>query len=235
MAARPRLTPPHPPSHRYPFPVPTHLLVVRHAQTYGNVEGRFCGHSETDLTPLGIAQARALGHRLRGQQFDAAASSDLHRAIQTARHALEYHPTPIDPIPDPRLREMHYGEWEGKPASDIVKTQAPLLGDFFAGRRHAAPGGETTSQLRERMATAIRDLVARYNGGRLLVVSHGNAIAALLAELLGVPLERTWTFAVANTSITRLTIGRSGRVVLAGFNDTSHLEGVELPDPEAAS
>jgi len=215
--------------------VPTELLVIRHAETYGNVEGRFCGHSETDLTPRGIAQARALGLRLRGQQFDVAASSDLSRAILTARHALEHHPGPLEPLPDPRLREMHYGEWEGQPASEIAKTQADLLRDFFTGRRHAAPGGETTAQLRERTAAAIRELVDRFQGGRLLVVSHGNAIAALLAELLGVPLERTWAFAVGNTSVTRLVFGRSGRVTLAGFNDTSHLEGVELPGADAAS
>lgn len=207
--------------------MPTELLVIRHAETYGNIEGRFCGHSETDLTPRGIAQARALGLRLRGQQFDAAASSDLSRALLTARHALEHHPTPLEPAPDARLREMHYGEWESLPASEIVKTQAELLREFFTGVRHAAPGGETIQQVRERTAAAVRDLVDRYQGGRLVVVSHGNAIMALIAELLGLPLERTWSFAVANTSVTRLTFSRGGRVTLAAFNDTSHLEALE--------
>ncbi|MCX7618847.1 histidine phosphatase family protein [Tepidiforma sp.] len=209
--------------------MPTDVLLIRHAETYGNIEGRFCGHSETDLTPRGIAQARALGLRLRGQQFDAAAASDLTRALLTARHALEHHPTPLDPAPDPRLREMHYGEWEGLPASDIAKTQADVLRAFFTGQRQAAPGGETVQQLRERTAAALRDLVDRYQGGRLVVVSHGNAIAALLAELLGMPVERTWAFAVANTSVTRLTFGRSGRVTLGAVNDTAHLEGLDLP------
>ncbi|WP_322797272.1 histidine phosphatase family protein [Tepidiforma sp.] len=207
--------------------MPTELLVIRHAETYGNIEGRFCGHSETDLTPRGIDQARALGLRLRGQQFDAAASSDLSRALLTARHALEHHPTPLEPAPDARLREMHYGEWEALPASEIAKSQADLLREFFTGRRHAAPGGETIQQVRERTAAAVRDLVDRYQGGRLVVVSHGNAIMALLAELLGLPLERTWSFAVANTSVTRLTFSRGGRVTLAAFNDTAHLEGLE--------
>lgn len=208
--------------------MPTEVLVIRHAETVGNVEGRFCGHSETDLTPRGIAQARALGLRLRGQQFDAAASSDLSRALLTARHALEHHPSPLDPLPDARLREMHYGEWESLPASEIAHTQAEVLREFFTGRRQAAPGGESISQLRERTAAAVRDLVERHRGGRIVVVSHGNAIMAMLAELLHVPLERTWSFAVANTSVTRLTLSRSGRVTLAGFNDCSHLEGLEL-------
>ncbi|MCC7088486.1 MAG: histidine phosphatase family protein, partial [Dehalococcoidia bacterium] len=49
----------------------TEVIVVRHAETYGNIEGRFCGHSETELTPKGVLQAQALGRRLKGQHFDA--------------------------------------------------------------------------------------------------------------------------------------------------------------------
>jgi broad specificity phosphatase PhoE len=45
---------------------------------------------------------------------------------------------------------------------------------------------------------------------------------AMLAELMGMPRESTWSFAVANTSVTRLQFGRSGRVMLTGFNDHAH-------------
>lgn len=207
----------------------TDVLVIRHAETFGNLEGRFCGHSETELTPRGIAQARALGRRLSEIPFDIAAASDLSRAHLTARHALDYHPQPPELLLDPRLREMHYGEWESLPASEIARTQAELLREFFAGRRDAAPGGESIQQLRERTAAAFRDLVEQFRGGRLVLVSHGNAIMALVAELLAVPPERTWRFVVANTSVTRLTVSRSGRVTLVSLNDTSHLEGLEHP------
>ncbi len=49
--------------------MPTTVFLVRHAETYGNIEGRFCGHSETELTPKGIEQARALGLRLKGAEI----------------------------------------------------------------------------------------------------------------------------------------------------------------------
>lgn len=200
----------------------TEVIVVRHAETYGNIEGRFCGHSETELTPKGVLQAQALGRRLKGQHFDAAYSSDLTRALFTARYAIEHHAEPLDPRLDRDLREMHYGEWEGLQAKEIGERSAELLRDFFRMKLPGAPGGETIEQVRERTTAAVRRVVDAHQGGQVLVVSHGNAIMAMLAELLGMPRESTWSFAVANTSITRLQFGRSGRVTLTGFNDHAH-------------
>lgn len=202
--------------------MPTTVLLVRHAETFGNIEGRFCGHSETELTPKGIEQARALGLRLKGQKFDAAYSSDLSRAHRTAVYALEHHAEPMAPVLDPGLREMHYGEWESLIGHEIGKANPELLREFFRCRV-PAPGGESVQQVRERTAGALRRTVQAHPDATLLVVSHGNAIMAMLAELLNVPNESSWSFAVANTSITRMTFTRSGRMTLTGFNDYAHL------------
>ncbi len=204
----------------------TEVIVVRHAETYGNIEGRFCGHSETELTPKGVLQAQALGRRLKGQHFDAAYSSDLSRALRTAHYSIEHHPSPLEPRLDRDLREMHYGEWEGLRAQEIGERNAELLRDFFAMKVPGAPGGETIEQVRERTAAAIRRVVDAHQDGQVLVVSHGNAIMAMLAELLRMPRESTWSFAVANTSVTRLQFGRRGRVTLTGFNDHAHLQDI---------
>ena len=205
--------------------MPTNVFLIRHAETYGNIEGRFCGHSETELTPRGIEQARALGLRLKSQRFDAAYSSDLSRAHRTAFHALEQHESALEAILDPGLREMHYGEWESLLGHDIGKHSPDLLRDFFRCRV-PAPGGESVQQVRERTAQALRAVVAAHPDQTILVVSHGNAIMAMMAELLRVPHESTWSFAVANTSITRLTFSKSGRMTLTGFNDHAHIEGL---------
>jgi len=205
--------------------MPTTVLLVRHAETYGNIEGRFCGHSETELTERGIAQARALGRRLAGERFDAAFSSDLSRAHRTATLALEQHPRPPLPVLDPGLREMHYGEWESLIGREIGQRTPDVLRDFFRCRV-PAPGGESVQEVRERTAGALRRSVEAHPDGTILVVSHGNAIMAMIAELLGVPLESTWSFAVANTAITRMTFSKSGRMTLTSFNDHAHLEGI---------
>ncbi|MEO8540017.1 MAG: histidine phosphatase family protein [bacterium] len=202
--------------------MPTSVFLIRHAETYGNIEGRFCGHSETELTEKGVTQAQALGLRLRGQHFDAAYSSDLSRAHRTAAYALEHHAAPLAPVLDPGLREMHYGEWESLIGRDIGKANPDLLRDFFRCKV-PAPGGESIQQVRERTAGALKRTVAAHPDQTIIVVSHGNAIMAMLAELLGLPHESTWSFAVSNTSITRLMFSKSGRMTLTGFNDHSHL------------
>lgn len=205
----------------------TSVLLVRHGQTYGNIEQAFCGHTDTELTPLGIAQAQALGRRLKGQKIDAAYSSDLSRARMTAQHALEQ--SGALPIQlDPDLREMHYGDWEGLSGASLRESQREQLRDFFLCRA-PAPGGETVAQIRERTAGAVRRIAAAHMGQTVLVVSHGNAIAAMLAELLQMPVESSWSFAVENTSVTRMQISKSGRLTLVGFNDAAHLQGVEAP------
>ncbi len=203
--------------------MPTTVFLVRHAETFGNIEGRFCGHSETELTPRGVAQAQALGSRLKGKRFDAAYSSDLSRAHRTAVLALEHHNPPLEPALDPGLREMHYGEWESLVGRDIGKLHPELMRDFFRCLV-PAPGGETIQQVRERTAGALRATVAAHPDETILVVSHGNAIMAMIAELLQVPHAATWSFAVANTSITRLLFSKSGRMTLTGFNDHAHIE-----------
>lgn len=201
----------------------TRVIVVRHAQTYGNIEGRFCGHSETELTPLGVQQAQALGRRLKDAEIDAAYTSDLSRAAKTAEHALEHKPG-LSAAPDPDLREMHYGEWEGLPGRELGEKHPELMREFFLGRLPGAPGGETLEELRRRTSEAVRRAVEGHRGGSVLVVSHGNAIMAMIAEFLRLPIEATWSFSCDNTSITRMQFSKSGRFTLFGYNDATHLE-----------
>ena len=202
----------------------TEVLVIRHAQTFGNVEGLFCGHSETALTPLGIAQAKALGRRLAGVTIDAAISSDLSRATDTARHALANHA--IEPAFDRRLREMHYGDWEAMPGKDLIERHPEMMQSFFRCEI-SAPGGESVEELRKRTSAAFHEAVETHRGKTVALVSHGNAIMALLAELLGMPAASTWAFALDNASLTRIQVAGSGRVTVRTMNDHSHIEGVE--------
>ncbi|OAI43989.1 hypothetical protein AYO38_10215 [bacterium SCGC AG-212-C10] len=208
--------------------MPTRVLLVRHGQTYGNIDGLFCGHSETDLTPLGIAQAQALGRSLAsaGVTPDAVYASDLTRAAGTARYVLESHAKAPELRLDPGLREMHYGDWEARPGKEIQEQHPEIIRDFFRGIVLSTPGGETIGELRKRTAASLRTAVASHPNKTIMLVSHGNAIMAMLAEVLQLPIEGTWSFAVENTSLTRLSVSSDGRVMLTGFNDTSHTVGL---------
>ena len=204
----------------------TDVYLIRHGETHGNLEQLFCGHSETALTPLGIAQARAAGKRLADVEFVAAYASDLSRAADTARYALDGRDVPL--LLEPRLREMFYGDWEALPGKQLEDSHGDLMRDFFQCRA-PAPGGETVLDLRARTSEALREIVERHRGSPVLVVSHGNAMMALMAELLGLPAEATWSFAFDNTSLTRLHFSKSNRLTLFGLNDMSHTAGLEVP------
>ena len=205
----------------------TTVLLVRHGQSVGNVQQLFCGHDDTPLTEKGIAQAKALGERLAATRIDAAYASDLSRAADTARYALGGREMALGL--DERLREMHYGEWEALSGAAIREKNADHLREFFRGKV-PAPGGETIMQVRERTVASVREIAARHLDSTVLVASHGNAIMALIAELLGVPEESSWSFAVHNTSLSTLHFSKTGRFTLIGFNDDSHTKALASPE-----
>src|SRR5687768_12234594 len=96
----------------------TRLILVRHGQTEWNSSSRFQGHLDSPLTSVGIEQARALGSRLKDTPIAAVYSSDLGRAMHTARCITEWTGHAI--IPDARLRERGLGVFEGKDKAAIT-------------------------------------------------------------------------------------------------------------------
>lgn len=189
-----------------------------------NREGRFCGHSETELTDLGRAQARALGVRLAGEKLDAVYTSDLGRAIETA--ALALGDRRVGAAVDAGLRELHYGEWEMEREADVRRR------DVAAYRLMRAedpawrpPGGETVEEVRERTRAAFERIVAAEAGRRVLVVSHGTALNCLISSLLETPLTHVFRIEVSNCGLTEVHL-RSGRPYVVRLNETAHLAGL---------
>jgi probable phosphoglycerate mutase len=108
---------------------------------------------------------------LTAQSFDSVWSSDLRRAVVTARLAFG------EPQRDPRLRELHFGILEGLPWQRLPAPHQEAL-DRFADL--APPGGETTEELRRRVAAFLD----RLPSGRHLVFTHGGVIRAV-RQLVG--------------------------------------------------
>jgi len=146
------------------------LWLVRHGQTEANATGRLAGWTDTPLTSEGRAQARAIGAFLAGRSFDGVWSSDLIRAVETARLAWG------EPAPDARLREMDFGELEGQPWDGI---DAPYRDGLLEYRGFESPGGEDVAALRSRLL----DFVGSLAPGRHLIFTHGGSIRLLTMEL----------------------------------------------------
>lgn len=202
----------------------TRVYLARHGQTVTNREGRFCGHAETSLTPLGIEQARALAGRLARANLSAAYTSDFSRAIQTA--ALILGERGVAPRPDPALRELHYGEWELERESAIRMRYPEQYGLMRAeDPAWRPPGGESVAEVRERTHRALGRIVAAHRGREVLVVSHGTAINCMLSSVLGMPESHVFRIDVANCALTEIE-ERGGRLYVARLNDTAHLAGL---------
>jgi probable phosphoglycerate mutase len=145
------------------------LWLVRHGETSHSRDGLMAGWVDVPLTGRGEEQARALRSLLDGEAFDGVWSSDLQRAIASARLARG------EPRVDRRLREISFGSLENEPWISIDERHRDAL-VRFAG--FDAPDGETLEQVRERVDAFLAELPA----GRHLVFSHGGVIRLLTRE-----------------------------------------------------
>ncbi|MEY4074745.1 MAG: hypothetical protein RJA29_2102, partial [Pseudomonadota bacterium] len=100
------------------------LVLIRHGESTWNLENRFTGWTDVDLTPTGVAQAQKAGQLLReaGYEFDIAYTSVLRRAIHTLWHCLDAMERAWLPVHNSwRLNERHYGALQGLNKADMAK------------------------------------------------------------------------------------------------------------------
>ncbi len=180
------------------------IYLTRHGQTEFNVAGGMQGWCDSPLTIEGRAEAERLGGKLKNHRFDAAFSSTLPRAVQTAQLVLQGagQQLPVAAVED--LREYHFGSFEAGVAAEAHRKVAQVLGfadteswlhtfhhvnstRMIEGVRQIDPEGraETEEALLARLYRGLRHAVSQSPAeGRILVVSHGMAIAALLKSML---------------------------------------------------
>jgi broad specificity phosphatase PhoE len=177
----------------------TTLYLIRHGETPWNVEGRYQGQLDPPLTKKGRQQAQATAKKLAPLGFKAIYSSDLARARQTAEALSEQTRLPIQL--DPRLREVHQGEWQGVVIGDI-RTRWPkeIHGWETDPWRHAPPGGERLQELQQRLFTAIDEIIARYPSGLVAVFTHKLPIALLKIRWQDLPPDEIWSLLPGNAA-----------------------------------
>jgi len=156
------------------------LVYETHSTTVDNEERRATGWLPGELSAIGREQARALGERRRNDGLYAVFSSDLERAVETARIAFDG--SAIPRFLDWRLRECNYGELNGRPVPEIDAVRATKVDEPY-------PGGESYRQVCERVASFLADAATLFDGGRVLVVSHAAPRWAMEHLLEGTPLE----------------------------------------------
>jgi probable phosphoglycerate mutase len=177
----------------------TRLILARHGQTEWNDSARFQGHLDSALTPIGIAQARSLGARLEDLPIAAVYSSDLGRAMHTARCITEFTGHAI--IPDARLRERGLGIFEGHDKA-VITTRFPKEAERYYSRdpHFVVPGGESAYGHFQKALAALTELATRHADETILAVTHGGLVSSMFRHVTGIDLSSERRYSLKNAA-----------------------------------
>lgn len=159
----------------------TVVYLVRHGATEWNVDKRAQGQADIPLNDKGRLQALDVAKQLCNFEIGAVYSSDLQRAVDTARPIATA--LGLEVVTDPAFREIDQGEWTGLPVHEIARRWPELWG--AARHYNPRPGGESPRQVRERALDGLKRAVESGPRAGLVVVSHGGTIRWMCAEALG--------------------------------------------------
>jgi len=198
--------------------VSAQILLIRHA-SHGEVGAVLSGRRpDLALSAKGQAQAAALAHRLADWPLAAIHASPVQRAQETAGAIAEAHPgLAVETVA--ALDEVDFGEWQGRAFTDL--SADPRWDQWNTARGSAtAPGGESMAAAQDRAWAHVRETAVGKLGGMIAMVSHCDVIRAVVARVLGLPLDRLLAFEVDPASVSRIEVGAWGARLLS-LNETS--------------
>jgi probable phosphoglycerate mutase len=194
-------------------PQHTLVLLVRHGTTPttgATLPGRAKG---LHLSDTGIAQAQAVASRIGVRtDVDAVYASPLERTRQTAKPVAKALHQRVRV--DRGLLECDFGEWTGRKLSALAKlSEWQTVQRYPSGFRF--PGGESFTEMQQRMVSTLDRLGAAHRGKAIVVVSHADPIKAAVAHALGTHLDLFQRIVVSPCSVTAVLQTPTGPVVLA--------------------
>ena len=206
----------------------TEVTLIRHGETEWNLSGRWQGHADSPLSERGVAQAEALGKRMKPGDFDFLYSSDLGRAMDTSR--LLGSPSGWEAIPREDLRERDLGVLEGLTTEEMLEREPEVYHSFRnEGPGYVPPGGESFTQFCERCANAVEQISATHEGSKIGIVAHGGVLGAFFRYAMNIPLDAGRNFVLLNCSLNRFEKKENGWNLLS-WGDVGHLGGMDSLD-----
>lgn len=190
----------------------TTFYLIRHGSTdfIGKVlVGRMPGiHLNTE----GRIQASRLAERFRGIPISRIYSSPIERARETAEPLSRELGIAVEIAEE--VSEVEYGEWTGRPISDLLNDPAWQHYNSFRTGAHV-PGGESVLELQNRLAGWLESTRRAHTDERIAVVSHGDPIKAALAHYMGLHLDMFPRFEISPASVSVVQVNDAGACVLA--------------------
>ncbi|MEW8357410.1 MAG: alpha-ribazole phosphatase [Candidatus Thiodiazotropha sp.] len=161
------------------------LGLLRHGETEGG-QG-FRGHTDDPLTPAGLAQMYAA--LADSDRWDRVISSPLIRCAEFARTFARQHCLPL--TFDTRLKEMHFGQWEGRSAAELMAEDPEALARFWRDPdAYPPPSGESLACFQARVLNAWNNILSAHADQHVLIVTHGGVIRVLLCHVFEVPVSQ---------------------------------------------
>ncbi|MEO1205624.1 MAG: histidine phosphatase family protein [Pseudomonadota bacterium] len=188
------------------MPDPVVIYCIRHGQTDWNAEQRYQGQADIPLNDLGRRQAARNGLALREADVDLSeahfVASPLGRTMETMRIVRrEMGLKPDDFSTDPRIREVHYGHWEGQLLTDLPKIDPEGMKNRVADPFNWCPkDGESYADLMERIIPWVEEL-----DRTTVVATHGGISRALRGYLLGIDMNNILELEVPQDQILRIS------------------------------
>ena len=179
------------------------IYLTRHGATEWNMENRLQGSLNSELTESGIRNAIELGKRLADIEFKRIYTSPSRRAMETAK-LIKPGDAPFTILED--LNEISFGDWEGKTQEEIESSSKQEYDHFWNQPHkynHQDHHGEALPAFKQRVAEAMEQMISENPSGRILIVTHGVVIRAIMAFFWNIPHERMWDPpAIHGTSLT---------------------------------
>jgi alpha-ribazole phosphatase len=199
------------------------LVLVRHAKADASARGRCYGSLDVGLSATGRSQCSSLARMLAPEPVAAVVSSPRVRAVETAVAIAEPHG--IEVHLDDRLRELDFGELEGRTYDEIAATLPELYAAWMTTPTVVRfPGGECYADLRARSLAAVASLHDAYQGQTVVTVTHGGVVRAVLSDVLGIPDEHIFRIAVDPGSV-NVVEWVGGVPVVLGVNAAAYPSG----------
>ena len=204
------------------------ITIVRHGETEWNIEKKFQGQGNSNLTALGKEQAEKVSVALLKDKFDIMFSSDLERCRNTA--LIINKKLNLKLIEDKRIRERNFGVIQGLTKEEIQYQYPDIYLKYITGSiNFAVPGGESFSDLFYRVNDFFDWLSVQPFYTRVLIVTHGGVLDCVIRKVMGLSLESNRCFSIYNTSINCISV-TEGYWKLETWGNVSHLSDMKTID-----
>lgn len=197
----------------------TRVIYVRHGETDFPINRIYCDDKEDPiLNSAGLNQAESAAGHLSALHVDAVFASPCARTQKTAKFIAERHDLNVQL--DSGLVERNFGIWEGMYFEEIESEYPVLYREWKENQAAFKPeNGESVFDMAERVSCAVKEIVDKYKGKTIVIVSHVGPIRVQVAQALSMPIEAYRRVSIDQASISRIDYGSAqNNLVLLNFH-----------------